>query len=65
MTLVETPDPEPPATGGVVTGWTVAPSSGCGIAWLRLDRKNTVPLTSAALGWTNLNFSINPEGSPA
>lgn len=62
ITLVGTPEPEPLATGGVVTGWTLPSSSGCVIPWLRLDRKTTVPIsrtTVASGGFTNLIFPIN------
>lgn len=62
ITLVGTPEPEPLATGGVVTGWTLPSSSGCVIPWLRLDRKNTVPLgTSVASDWINLVFPGEPR----
>lgn len=75
ITLVGTPDPEPRPSGINATSVTAYPAVSNTAAtmswptpripWLRLDRKNTVPLTSVASGWTNLIFPINPQGDPA
>lgn len=60
ITLVGTPDPEPRPSLIWLRPVTDA------VPWLRETRDDTVSLgTSVDSGWTNLNFPINPKGSPA
>lgn len=64
IALVGTPDPEPLPWGvnaTSVTAYPAIPNTAATaswptprIPWLRLDRKNTVPI-----------FPVNPEGAPA